>query len=173
MNLTKIALCICLLMPMSSFAEYIARIPLIQEHGGHLPDNSITITDNPGSNGGSGNGNGGNNGGEDGEGGQTPEVDNPILSTDSQGNSCAYNKNNYVMLERTLVSYVYQDMYEWKSTTFSVPVQRGNSSNSVLHYNGKTYDLSWPEIETQVTGPAESSVTKIYYKICEKTIEPQ
>lgn len=76
------------------------------------------------------------------------------------------------MLERTLVSYVYQDMYEWKSTKFSVPTQRGNSSNSVLHYNGKTYDLSWPEIETQVTGPAESSVTKIYYKICEKTSEP-
>ena len=170
MNLTKIALCFCLLMPMSSFAEYIARIPLIQGYGGHLPDNSITITDNPGSNGGSGNG--GNNDGEDGEGGQTPEVDNPILSTDSQGNSCAYNKNNYVMLERTLVSYVYQDMYEWKSTTFSVPLQRGNSSNSVLYYNGKTYDLSWPEIETQVTGPAESSVTKIYYKICEKTSEP-
>lgn len=167
MNLTKIAVCACILIPMSSFAEYIARIPLIQEHGGPLPDNSITITLNPGNN--SGNG----SGGEDGEDGNTPEVDNPNLSTDSQGNSCAYNKNNYVLLERTLVSYVYQDMYEWKSTKFGVPVQRGNSSNSVLHYKGKIYDLSWPEIETQVTGPAESSVTKIYYKICQKTTEPQ
>lgn len=157
MNLTKLAVYACFLIPMSSFAEYIARIPLIQEHGGPLPDNAITITDNPGG-----------NGGGNGDGGSTPE-DELILSTSGSGNSCAYNNSNYVIEERTLDGFIYKYMYEWKSTHFGVPVTRGNATNSVLNYNGKVYDLLWPETKSVVTGSGQSEVLKKYYKICEST----
>lgn len=161
MNLNKIAICVSLCIPMSAFAQYMVSIPLTQDLKGHLPDNSITFTDNPGNNG----GNGGNGNGDNG-GGSTPE-DDIILSTSGSGNSCAYNNSNYVLEERTINGYIYEYMYEWKSTHFSVPVTRGNASNSVLNYNGKTYDLSWPEIKSVITGSGESEILKKYYKICE------
>lgn len=166
MILNKIATSLCLLIPLSSFAEYRVHLPLTEEFRGNLPDNSIVFVD---TNHGGGN-NGNENGGEDG--GSSPPVDNPILTTDSSGNSCAYNDNNYVAEERTINGYLYEYMYEWKSTHFSVPIFRGNSSNSVLYYNGKSYDLSGSEQKVVNTGSDQTAKQVKYYKICEQTNDP-
>lgn len=171
MILNKIAASLCLLIPFSASAGYRVHVPLTEEFRGHLSNNSIIFTENNNGSGNNGGSNGGNNDSENGNGG-TPAVDNPALTTDSSGNACSYNDNNYVAEERTLNGYIYEYMYEWKSTHFSVPVSRGNSTNSVLLYAGSYYDLGWPESKTVTTGSGESEKQTKYYKICKQNGSP-
>ena len=171
MILNKIAASLCFFIPFSVLADYRVHIPLTEEFRGHLSNNSIVFTESNNGNGNNGGGNGGNNGEGNGNG-ETPSVDNPTLTTDSSGNSCAYNDNNYVAQERTINGFIYEYMYEWKSTHFSVPVTRGNATNSVLFYAGSYYDLEWPESKTVTIGSGASEKQIQYYKICKQNGSP-
>lgn len=149
MKLSKIAIGLAILLPLSSTAEYRVHIPIEETAGGSLPKNTIKFTnDNDSENG---------------------SAENDLELTDQEGAiKCAYNNDNYVLVE-TNSAFVYT--YEWKSTYFSIPLKRANALDSgystVIEQNNKFYDLGWPEAKTETIGSGVNRIEKVYYKICE------
>lgn len=161
-SLKMLSLSIIISLPILSYADYVAHVPLEFPNGGQLPAGSIVIGNN-------GNNNGGGNSDEPNDPGASP-TDTPTLTQDGNGNSCAYNRGyNYVLVTTTTIDFINYELYDYKSTQFGVPYTKLPDGERTLTYNGKHYDLSWPAVEKVVNG----NVTKDYYRICEKSSQSE